>query len=153
MKRNKIAAVSYNSIGNWQKGVREFPDGTAHIYPGAFRMNGAKGKENVLEDDPVFLELVKEDDLHPFDLVLVFFGKESSGGVAMIDDAIFCHPRFVGRVMFVVCGHDKEEKFAAFRNHGIDPDTDPMVFCFEDNFFPCREAYILVGMIVVMLGG
>ncbi len=149
--KKRIAVITYNRIRNWPNGLKQFPRGTAHVYSQMFTREGQKSEEYATESDELFQEFLREDTVRPFDLIIPFEGKETSGGVNMV--TIFCHPRFAGRVLHIVCDHDGKEKFDRFRSCGVDPETSPMVIWFKDNLHPCREPYLLKGIVAEELGG
>ena len=130
--------------------MKQFPGGTAYVYPYTFTKEGKKSVGYATADDANFIELLREDSRRPFDLVIIFVGKASSDSLEII--TLLCGSVLKDRVMFVSCDHEQKEKLALLASYGIPRDSEK-IYLFRDNVLPCRESFILVGMATVLLGG
>jgi hypothetical protein len=136
----QYALVSYNGIYGLN-GTYCFPfPGIPVLYASHMFTDPEKCPEAVHEGDKEFKIILKHRK--SLKKIFIFIGKRTSGAVDMVE--LFCRifANDKDRLVFVLCGHDREEKEKLLKFFRVSPENWKV---FDDNHEQCRESAPLMG--------
>lgn len=117
----RIGLITYNRFSPWYRRFLKLIGAFLRInfllFEEMFTENGQKSEENADKPSQKWHSLLAQQQ--GIDYLLFFIGKKKSGSLKIIDRVMIYIENAPEKVFFVSCPHDKKEKDASLKRHGM----------------------------------